>query len=75
MDGREVKKRIRRLEKELASYEQQEERLIKRRMELNCMRSTESAKMRNRLETKGVQDHISELRLRLWGLRQLNLPG
>ena len=75
MDGRDVKKQIRRLEKELAFYEQQEKRLINRRTELNCMRCTEGAKMRNRLELKGVHDHICELRLRLWGLRGLNLPG
>lgn len=75
MTNKEVKRQIGRLERELESYEQQEKRLIKRRTELNCMHATASAKLRNRLELQGICDHIGELRLRLWGLRQLNLPG
>ena len=75
MTNRELARKIAALEKELASYEEQEAHMIKRRRELQQNGATRGALLRSKLELEGVTEHINELRLKLWGLRQLNLPG
>lgn len=75
MTGKDVARKIAALEKELYSYEEQEANMIRRRRELQQSGATRGALLRNKLELDGVVDHINELRLKLWGLRQLNLPG
>lgn len=75
MTQREVERRIQKLETELAACEAEEKRLAKRVLEMNMRRVTPDAKARKRLELKAVTEKINGLRLQLWGLRNLNLPG
>ena len=75
MTRKELERKIHRLEVELAACEAEEARLIEKRREMSMRRATADAKMRNRLELNAVIEKENDLRLKLWGLRQLNLPG
>ena len=75
MTRREAERRIQKLEAELAACEAEEKRLAKQMLEMNMRRVTQDAKTRKRLELKAVAEKINDLRLQLWGLRNLNLPG
>lgn len=74
MTNTDVRRKIAALERELESYEEQKERIVRRRMELCCRRAAGAIMERSRLELNGVLSHINELRLKIWGLKQLNLP-
>ena len=70
-----LKRKISRLEAELAACEAEESRLARQLREMNMRRVLPEAKTRKRLELKAASEKVNGLRLKLWGLRQLNLPG
>ena len=70
-----LKQKIRRLEAELAACEAEEARLARQLREMNMHRVLPEAKTRKRLKLKTASEKVNGLRLKLWGLRNLNLPG
>lgn len=75
MNRESLKRKISRLEAELAACEAEETRLAHQLQEMNMHRVLPDAKARKRLELKAATEKVNELRLTLWGLRNLNLPG
>lgn len=75
MSAREVKKKIRGAERELEKCSGELKRMEERYAELSFGRKPESILTRYKLEMKGKMERINDLRLQLWGLRQLNLPA
>ena len=75
MNRESLKRKISRLEAELAACETEEARLARQLREMNMHRALPEAKTRKRLELKTASEKVNGLRLKLWGLRNLNLPG